>query len=131
VSLLTTDVLLISFDVLLRNGVILPLPEIGGLRPNHVGEVLFFAAVGCVLATALLAAIRCGNHNDWALSRRLMTLFAILAVFGVALDAIHSLFRYTWLNDVLAVIEDGGEMLVLTFLLATVSRDAFLSTSEI
>lgn len=101
-------------------GATLMLPEIGGLRPNHLGELLFFGAIGCVSAAAFLAAIRRGSRDDRAFSRRLVTGFALLAVFGVALDGLHSYLRRTQLEEVLAVTEDGGEMIVLTLLLAHV-----------
>jgi hypothetical protein len=46
-----------------------------------------------------------------------MAWLAVLAAFGVLLDAAHSLLRQTALNDMLAVLEDGGEMVVTSLLL--------------
>jgi hypothetical protein len=95
----------------------LALPALGGLRPNHVGEVLFLGGVGLVWGAGLLVALVRARHDDVSFSRRLLAWLCALAAFGVLLDAVHSLLRRTALNDVFAVLEDGGEMVVLSLIL--------------
>ena len=101
-------------------GEVLTLPELGSLRANHLGELLYFAAIGIVTISGLLIALRAGDGEDWTLSRTLVLWLALLAVFGVVLDAIHSALRRTALGRPLELIEDGGEMIILTLALGHV-----------
>ncbi len=97
-----------------RLGNTLALPELGSFRADHLGELVYFAVTGMVTVTVILIALRIGDNEDWTLSRMLVLWLALLAVVGVALDAIHSALRRTALNRPLALIEDGGEMIILT-----------------
>jgi hypothetical protein len=50
----------------------------------------------------------------------MLFLLCVLAIFGVGFDAVHTVtyFRVPALVDVLALIEDGGELLVVSVLTA-------------
>ena len=99
------------------------MPRVGAMRPNHLGEVLFLLAVGLAWGGAFLAVLLRARRDDVVFSRKLLAWVAVLAAFGVFLDAAHSLLRETALNDVLAVLEDGGEMVVLSLLLVHLGSD--------
>jgi hypothetical protein len=100
--------------------VALRLPAIGTLRGNQLGELIFYAAVGIVSLAAVAVAWRHADAADRALSRSLLAWFVALAFCAVVLDAVDSLMRKTpWAVD-FALLEDGGEMIVLSFLTACV-----------
>lgn len=101
-------------------GARLGLPAFGTLRSNQVGELLFYGALGVATLGALGYAWSRADAEDRALSRRLFGWFAALGFCAVVLDAVDSLMRKsTWATD-FALLEDGGEMVVLSFLTATV-----------
>jgi hypothetical protein len=101
-------------------GAAMKLPAVGALRSNQVGELIFYAIVGIFCLTAVSVAWRHADAEDRALSRSLFGWFAALDFCAVVLDAADSLMRKTrWAAD-FALLEDGGEMIVLSFLTAVV-----------
>ncbi len=98
----------------------LGLPSVGSLRANQLGELIFYSGLGALCLTALAVAWWNGDTDDRALSRLLFPWFAALGFCAVILDAVDSLMRKTaWAVD-FALLEDGGEMIVLSFLTACV-----------
>jgi hypothetical protein len=91
-----------------------------GLRPDDVGELLVAALAGAsILALVAFASWR-GGEQAWRISRDLLRLVVALGFFGVAMDVVHVLayVHRSLLAQVLLVIEDGGEMLVMSALTA-------------
>jgi len=96
------------------------LPASFGLRPRDVGEILFVLAVGVVtLAVLVVVSVR---ERGVAIvpTVNVLLLLAALAICGVLVDAIHvvayfSGSRLAWL---LTVIEDGGELMVMSVIVA-------------
>lgn len=101
---------------------LLRLPSIGSLRANQVGELVFYAALGTACLVALGLAWWRGDGQERALSRTLFPWFAALGFCAVLLDAVSSLTRKTALGIDFALLEDGGEMVVLSFLTAALWR---------
>jgi hypothetical protein len=98
------------------------LPSLGSLRGNQLGELIFYAFVGTGCLVALALAWWRADLEEQALSRTLFPWFAALGFCAVFLDAVSSLTRKTpWAID-LALLEDGGEMVVLSFLTAAVCK---------
>jgi hypothetical protein len=94
------------------------LPGFAGLRPQDVGELLFAAAVGAFTISSLLLVNAHERGAAKAHTLNVVLLLAALAVCGVLVDAIHVIAhfsgsRFSW---VLAVIEDGGELIVMTLI---------------
>jgi hypothetical protein len=96
------------------------LPGAFGLSPNHVGELLFAGAVGVSTLAVVGAAVRRGTSQCRRISRDLLCLIFVLALLGVVIDAIHVIayVKGSLLAQVLLVVEDGGEMVVLSALTA-------------
>jgi hypothetical protein len=89
------------------------------LRPQDAGELIVFGAVGLAVAAALAAVWRYGPIRGRITLAAGALGFLALGFFGVGLDLVHALVpRGHWLRATLAVTEDGGEMLVLTAVLA-------------
>ena len=91
-----------------------------GLRPDDIGELLFAGAVGVTtLAGVGIAALR-GTEQCRRISRDLFTLVCALALFGVVIDVVHVItyMGQSLTAQVFLVIEDGGEMIVMSVLVA-------------
>lgn len=99
-----------------------------GLRPQDIGELSFFAIFG-IIFSILIIFTYFYNRKDYifsAVNRRLLLLLGFLALFGAAIDALHSMtgrLSRTWewphllkiiLFFSLGLIEDGGEMIIMS-----------------
>jgi len=98
------------------------LPSVGSLRANQVGELMFYAVLGGLALVALIASWWHAVPRERAISSTLLPYFAALGFCAIVLDAVSSLTRKTVWRDVFALLEDGGEMIVLSFLTAAVWR---------
>lgn len=94
----------------------LGMPAMFGLRPDDFGELLIAGAVGGALLAALALTLWRESGPVWRVSRELLLLTGLLAVFGVAVDAIHVIayFRAPALSTALAFLEDGAELLIIS-----------------
>lgn len=94
-----------------------------GLRAQDFGELITSTiAAGISLILLITAYIFADKEERWTF-RRLTELTILLGIFGVIIDlihvAVHSLLgEFDWV----AVVEDGGEMLVVTLLVAFLFR---------
>jgi hypothetical protein len=96
------------------------LPVAFGLRPDDTGEVLFAAMIGAsMLALVGLASWR-GGQQSRRISRDVLCLIFMLAILGVIVDILHvvTYMQRSLLAQVLLVVEDGGEMIVMSALTA-------------
>jgi hypothetical protein len=98
------------------------LPAVLSLRPDDLGELLFAATVG--LATLFLVGVASwrGGGQARIVSRDLLTMIVLLAFLGVVVDALHVIayLRGSLWAQVLLIVEDGGEMIVVSALTAYV-----------
>lgn len=85
-----------------------------GQRPRDIGELIVFAVAGGVLLILLGIAWLLGNETFRERSKTLVKLSALLAFFGIFMDAVHIIFLDSALNEFFAIVEDGGEMVVLS-----------------
>ena len=93
----------------------LPFAELAGLRAQDFGELAVSAVAGAVLLTLLAWVYARGHAAFRRASRHIVLLLAALAFFGVAVDMLQSLFRFNIiLAPLLGIIEDGGEMIVMS-----------------
>ena len=88
-----------------------------GLGIQHVGEILVSGAVGLVFLMGLAGAWRRSAPEARQFSLVLLALLAALAVFGVLIDTLHVAAAQAPWHYRLGIIEDGGEMVVLTMML--------------
>jgi hypothetical protein len=101
----------------------LPLPSQLPLRPQDVGETLFLAGVG-----GAFISVAAGLHwLSGAATRResiqLLRLLIYLALFGVGFDLIHALLPRggAW-RTAAATVEDGGELVLMSVVVAYAAR---------
>ena len=101
----------------------LELAPIFGLRPRDVGELLIFAVVGAVLVMPIvLGQLFAGPHAK-AFGRSMLLLLLAFGAFTVVFDVISGVARPhpTW-NRMAAIVEEGGEMVVMSVIVAFVFR---------
>lgn len=98
----------------------LSFPAILGMRPADLGEITVAAAIGCVALSLVWITFRRGGNEARELSADLMCLLAALALFGVFFDTLHTItyFNAPSVTKFFALIEDGGEMLVVSVITA-------------
>jgi len=88
-----------------------------GLRPRDYGELAVSAAAGIVLALPLVWAYSKGSRMFRRTSQDFALLVLIMVFFGVVVDMINVALGFNWtLRFVLGVIEEGGEMLAVSFI---------------
>ncbi len=87
------------------------------MRAVDFGELLQMSAAGAVLAVAIgWAYLRGGSHFRRS-SRHLLVLMVAVVLFGVVLDMVHVAIGATGrLDDALVILEDGGELVVTSFI---------------
>jgi hypothetical protein len=99
-------------------GAELGLPALFGLRPDDLGELMVAGSIGFALMAFVIYVMRAGSDVARRLSADLLSLVIVLALFGVFFDTLHTIayYRAPSIAPVLALIEDGGEMIVVSTL---------------
>jgi len=87
-----------------------------GLRAQDIGELGIAVIVGVGFLTIIGISHYFSEQRLRDISMRIAILLAALVFFGVFIDMIHSLFRHTKASNLLALIEDGGEMVVMSLI---------------
>jgi hypothetical protein len=98
----------------------LGLPAVMGLRPDDFGELMVAAAVATSLLGLLAIAWWRDRQATWRLSKELLILTIALGACGVLLDQLHVIayFKAPAISDPLALLEDGGELLIVSTMTA-------------
>lgn len=90
-----------------------------GLRPHDIGELICAMGTGLVLSGPLALAYWKGVAPFRKASIHLAQLAFTLAFFGVVVDLLHMTVQSGWkLKFMLAIVEDGGEMLAVSIIFA-------------
>lgn len=89
-----------------------------GMSAAHQGELLFLmlGATGVLVAVAGTTWLE--GPDAHRVTKALAGAVALLATCGILVDAIHSLLAQSALRGALIVIEDGGEMLAMSAIVA-------------
>ena len=93
-----------------------------GMRAAGLGEIVVLAlCTGLIFAAILRCYLRTPPaQRAWA--RKLTARIAVLALFGVVIDGVHiNITNPAW-DAPLGILEDGGELVVMTVILAFVFR---------
>lgn len=96
------------------------LPEVFGLRADDIGELLFAAAIGGVTVLLIGFGFWRGDSHARVVSRDMTLLVIALAILGVGFDVAHVItyFKAPALAQFLLILEDGGEMIVVSLMAA-------------
>jgi hypothetical protein len=96
------------------------LPAVLGLRSDDLGELLFAAAVGLSMIVLVGIAVLRTDAQQRRICRDTLLLVGALAFLGVLVDTVHVIayFKGSLWAQILLLVEDGGEMLVMSLLTA-------------
>lgn len=88
-----------------------------GLRIQDIGELEVTGIAAVILLSFVFVAYVHGSKTFKKISHDLLLLIFILAFFGVFVDMLHISIKLGWkIDEVFAVIEDGGEMIIASFM---------------
>lgn len=87
------------------------------LRVEDVGELAVTAMVGGLLLPLLLWSYRSGSDQFKKITQDLVLLVLAFVFFGVVVDVAHQSIKLGWVVEfIMGIIEDGGEMVVLSLI---------------
>jgi hypothetical protein len=90
-------------------------PAAMSLNPRDFGELMINALAGITLLLLITAAYYWGTAEFRRNCRVIIVMLVLLGVFGVIIDTAHVIAgRYALLSKLLGLMEDGGEMLVMS-----------------
>jgi len=89
-----------------------------GLRIQDIGELFLTMNASIVLTVFILLAYIYGSKEFRKISRDISMFILLLFFFGVFLDIANASIEFGFrIHFIIAVIEDGGEMLTVSFIL--------------
>ncbi|HEY6630062.1 MAG TPA: hypothetical protein VIZ90_01290 [Rhizobiaceae bacterium] len=91
------------------------------LRAQEFGELIFAAGLGAIVAAGLFVAWPCPDAiRERTVARRLVAWLLLFALFAVGFDLLHTMAYeiYPPAIEWIGVIEDGGEMICASLLVA-------------
>jgi len=104
-----------------------------GLRPQDFGELIVLT----LFVTPCLAIVGAAHYLSGTaarkISKHLFAMLALLVLFGVVVDMLPTVVKHGHpvLSPMVGVVEDGGEMLVMSFicrfLFALLAKDIYLT----
>lgn len=96
------------------------LPAVFGLRSDDLGELIFAGMVGLSMVTLVGIAVMRADAQLQRICRDMLLLVGALAFLGVVVDTLHVIayFKRSLWAQILLLVEDGGEMLVMSILTA-------------
>lgn len=97
------------------------LPLLPGLRALDTAELILIAAAAGLIVIPLLLGYLTGGCSSRRFYRVLGLFTLLLVVFGVGVDMLHVLVMHGGL-DLVSLLEDGGEMIVVSLMTAAAFR---------
>jgi hypothetical protein len=85
-----------------------------GLRPVDFGELIVYVAFGLLFAVPLLLFYLMSDRSVRKVAHALLGMIVVLAGFGVLMDMVGIIVKELDVRRVLVIIEEGGEMLVMS-----------------
>lgn len=112
--LMLDDAFLLHERAGIKFAALLDLPSVFGLRPDDLGELITALIVGGALFAALTVAYVRGTTGFRKASHATVGLLVLLAGFGIVADLGSVLAYGTLLQHPVSMLEDGGEMVVMS-----------------
>lgn len=85
------------------------------LRVKDFGELIVFGAFGVFFLSLIAVGYLRGSASTRAIFLRMLMLLMVLVVFGVGVDFLDRFLNSRVLQDVIKIIEEGGEMVAMSF----------------
>ncbi|MCU0548574.1 MAG: hypothetical protein MUC48_04430, partial [Leptolyngbya sp. Prado105] len=119
--LLIDDALMIHEKLGAYLSSVMGFPSIWRLRSVDFGELLVSGTVGLFLVVCISIAYRRGDSEFRRTSKSLLLFLVVLSGFGILLDLVHVISPIEF-NQLLALLEDGGEMIVISAIAAFIFK---------
>jgi hypothetical protein len=87
-----------------------------GLRARDLGELTVVAFFGALFLAALGTAYALSRPEDRRVANQVFVLVILLGIFGVFFDMVEIVVENAGISRVLRVLEEGGEMIVTSFI---------------
>lgn len=91
-------------------------PAMLNLRAEDFGELVVSGMVVLVFLILIILTYRFADYTCRRVSHNLIILLFVLAFCGIFLDLFHIAVNSPALNPLLALLEDGGELVVMSFI---------------
>ena len=98
------------------------LPDIGSVRARDIGELVFALLAGLVVLPLVVFGWLRGAQVARAISIDLALLLVALTGCGVGADFVHRMLSLTSMDLLAGLVEDGGEMFVLSLTCAYITQ---------
>ena len=85
-----------------------------GLRPLDWGELLVSAIFGGAILAGIATAYFASDVHHRRFAMVMLAMLAALAFFGILMDMLEILAQVRWLSETIKMIEESGEMLVMS-----------------
>jgi hypothetical protein len=85
-----------------------------GLREIDFGELITTAFFGTLFLIAIAITHYSADVSTKMISQSIIIMVIILTVFGVGMDMIEILVKHPVINPILVIMEEGGEMLIMS-----------------
>jgi hypothetical protein len=95
-----------------------PIPSALGLRAQDFGELAVSASAGLVLLAVIASLYPLSNTHAKNASKDLTLLMIVLVFFGVVFDLLHIAMDGPVAGVLFGVMEDGGEMIAASLMVA-------------
>ncbi len=95
-------------------------PAIFNLRAVDLGELAVSALVSLFFLIAIASNYRLGDRLSKEVSKSLIILLFALAIFGVFMDMLHVILSTPFLDPLLILVEDGGELIIMSLIVCFV-----------
>lgn len=103
-----------------------------GLRAQDFGELLVISVPVIACSGLIFLFYKSGTKTFRRTSETLFYMTCFLAFFGIFLDMLHIMFASNrMVNIVIGVLEDGGEMVVVSLIVTYIFARCSLFTSDI
>lgn len=87
-----------------------------GLRPRDLGELLVMAVFGILFFTVFILFYFLSNQKSRQIILMMLGMIILLTGFGVLADMIEIMIKDETISQIIAIIEDGGEMIIMSII---------------
>jgi len=90
-----------------------------GLRAQDLGELAVCISYGVPLVASVWVTGRRSGTAARKISKHLLVMIGLLTFFGLGIDMVHIMVEHSLLSPmspILGVVEDGGEMIVMSLI---------------
>jgi len=102
----------------------------GAVSAQDIGELVVFFLFGLAFLPLLALAYWRSPPPLRTIHRRLLFLMSILVALAAGADFVHRLYELKWWDLVWGIIEDGGELIIMSIILWYVFRLATQSVTN-